>query len=398
MSLNVTPSANRIHIGIYGTTNAGKSSLINAIIGQDVSLVSSVKGTTTDPVSKPMELLPLGPVVFIDTAGLGDDGELGSLRIERTLKVLQRTEFAIYLNDITDFNKKEQDNMLKQFKKFNIPYMIVFNKIDAVDSETLNSFKESYKDALYVSTTDDKQVIDLKNTLIDKIKDDENEPTIIGDLVPYGGTVLMVVPIDSEAPKGRIILPQVQLIRDCLDNGIKSYVVRDTELEEAIRDLKRIDLVVTDSQAFKSVSAMVPDHIPLTSFSILFARYKGDINSFVNGVNIIKDLKDGANILISESCTHNHSHEDIGRYKIPKLLNQKESKTFNYDFRTGHDFPTNLSEYDLVIHCGSCMLNKKTMQTRIMICETEGVPITNYGVVLAYATSILDRTLKVKNL
>ncbi|MGB3367418.1 MAG: [FeFe] hydrogenase H-cluster maturation GTPase HydF, partial [Acidaminobacteraceae bacterium] len=320
------------------------------------------------------------------------------LRIERTLKVLQRTEFAIYLNDITDFDKKEQDNMLKQFKKFNIPYMIVFNKIDKLETEALNSFNELYKDALFVITTDEKNVIDLKNALIDKINDSENEPTIIGDLVPYGGTVLMVVPIDSEAPKGRIILPQVQLIRDCLDNGIKSYVVRDTELKEALTDLKRIDLVVTDSQAFKSVSAMVPGHIPLTSFSILFARYKGDIKSFVSGVNTIKDLKDGAKILISESCTHNHSHEDIGRYKIPKLLNQKENKTFDYDFKMGHDFPVNLSDYDLVIHCGSCMLNKKTMQTRIMICESAGVPITNYGVVLAYATSILDRTLKVKNL
>lgn len=398
MSLNVTPSANRLHIAIFGSTNAGKSSLINAIIGQDVSLVSSVKGTTTDPVSKPMELLPLGPVVFIDTAGLGDDGELGLLRIERTFKVLQRTDFAIYLNDISDFDINEQDNMLKQFKKFNIPYLIVFNKIDTVDLETLNSFKSLYKEAVFVSTNDGKQVIDLKNTLISKIKDEENEPTIIGDLVPYGGTVLMVVPIDSEAPKGRIILPQVQLIRDCLDNGIKSYVVRDTELEDALKDLKHIDLVVTDSQAFKSVSTMVPEHIPLTSFSILFARYKGDIKSFVDGVNTIKDLKDGANILISESCTHNHSHEDIGRYKIPKLLNQKENKTFNYDFRMGHDFPENLSDYDLVIHCGSCMLNKKTMQSRIMICDDAGVPITNYGVVIAYATSILDRTLKVKNL
>ncbi|OLS03826.1 [FeFe] hydrogenase H-cluster maturation GTPase HydF [Tissierella creatinophila] len=398
MSLNVTPSANRLHIGIYGATNAGKSSLINAIIGQDVSLVSDVKGTTTDPVTKPMELLPLGPVVFIDTAGLGDDGELGALRIERTLKVLQRTDFAIYLNDITNFDEKEQENMIHQFKKFNIPYMIVFNKIDKADKETLNSFKKLYKDAQFISTSDDKQVIELKNALIDKIKNEENEPTIIGDLVPYGGTVVMVVPIDSEAPKGRIILPQVQLIRDCLDNGIKSYLVRDTELKDALGDLKHIDLVVTDSQAFKSVSAMVPENIPLTSFSILFARYKGDIKSFVHGVNVIKDLKDGANILISESCTHNHSHEDIGRYKIPKLLNHKENKTFNYDFRMGHNFPENLSEYNLVIHCGSCMLNKKTMQSRIMICNDAGVPITNYGVVLAYATSILDRTLKVKNL
>ncbi len=398
MSLNSTPSANRTHISIFGPTNAGKSSLLNAIVGQDVSIVSDIRGTTTDPVSKPMEIMSLGPVVFIDTAGLKDDSELGKLRINSSLKILQRTDFAIYLNDAQSFDKSEQDKMILEFKKHNIPYLIVFNKIDMLGEDDIDILKNKYPTSIFISTKSDKHILTLKDTLIEKIKSAEDEPSIIGDLVPYGGSVIMVVPIDSEAPKGRLILPQVQLIRDCLDNGIKSYVVRDTELEEALRDLKNIDLVITDSQAFKSVSEIIPSNIALTSFSILFARHKGDIGSFVHGVKTIKDLKDGANILISESCSHNHSHEDIGRYKIPRLLDQKESKNFNYDFRMGHDFPSDLSKYDLVIHCGSCMLNKKTMLSRISICNMENVPITNYGVVLAYVNNILDRSLSVDNL
>lgn len=224
------------------------------------------------------------------------------------------------------------------------------------------------------------------------------EPPIVGDLLPYNGTVVLVVPVDSEASKGRIILPQVQVIRDCLDYGIKSYVVRDTELESALQDLKHVDLVITDSQAFKKVSEIVPSSIKLTSFSIVFARYKGDLAEFVEGIKAIEKLPEKANILISESCTHNHSHEDIGRYKIPHLLNKKMGKSFNYDFKMGHDFPLDLEKYDLIIHCGSCMLNQKTMLTRIQFCREKNVPITNYGVVLAYLTGILDRTLEIFNI
>ncbi|BEP29263.1 [FeFe] hydrogenase H-cluster maturation GTPase HydF [Helicovermis profundi] len=393
--MNKTPSSNRIHIAIFGNRNAGKSSLINAIIGQDVSLVSSVKGTTTDPVSKLIELIPLGPVVFIDTAGLDDEGELGNLRVERSKKILQRTDFAIYLNDITNFDKEKKNEFVSEFKEFNIPYISVFNKIDLIEKSKLNKIKNEFPNDYFISTNDSKNILNFKDILINHIKDGVKEPSIIGGLVKENGTVVMVVPVDSEAPKGRLILPQVQLIRDCLDNGIKSYVVRDTELESALKDLKSIDLVVTDSQAFKRVSEIVPKNINLTSFSILFARYKGDINTFVSGISSVKRLRDGAKILISESCTHNHSHEDIGRYKIPNLLTKHENKTFDFHFKMGHDFPLDLDSYDLIIHCGSCMLNSKTMKSRLMIAKKAGVPITNYGVILAYLSGILDRTLEV---
>lgn len=396
---NSTPTANQPHIAIFGNRNAGKSSLLNAIIGQEISLVSSVKGTTTDPVSKTMELLPFGPVIFIDTAGLDDEGELGELRVERALKVLQKTDLAIYVLDIADLDQEVLNEAWEEakqnFKRFNIPYMTVVNKIDSAAPEQLAEAQTRFGDALFVSSDAGTGVLELKAELIKRLEDSTQEPPIVGDLVPYNGTVVLVVPIDSEAPKGRIILPQVQVIRDCLDHGIKSYVVRDTELESALQDLKQVDLVITDSQAFKRVSEIVPPSIKLTSFSILFARYKGDIHEFVKGTEGIKDLPDGARILITESCTHNHSHEDIGRYKIPKLLDRQTGKSFNYDFKMGHDFPLHLKQYDLVIHCGSCMLNQKTMSTRIQICREQGVPITNYGVVLAYLTGILDRTVEI---
>lgn len=391
---NQTPTANQPHIALFGKRNAGKSSLINAIIGQDISLVSPVKGTTTDPVSKTMELIPLGPVVFIDTAGLDDEGELGDLRVEKTLKVLQKTDFALYVMDIKDLDMELFREAEKQFKKFNIPYQLVINQADSVSEQERSRVQELYPKALIVSAMEDTGILELKEVLIQRIQENITEPPIVGDLVPYNGTVILVVPVDSEAPKGRIILPQVQVIRDCLDHGIKCYVVRDSELESALQDLQHIDLVITDSQAFKVVSEIVPTSIPLTSFSILFARYKGDLQEFAQGVRMIGNLPDQARILITEGCTHNHSHEDIGRYKIPNLLQKKTGKTFQFDFKMGQDFPLNLKEYDLVIHCGSCMLNQKTMLTRINICRENNVPITNYGVVLAYLSGILDRSLE----
>lgn len=393
-----TPTANQPHVAIFGKRNAGKSALLNAIIGQDISLVSSVKGTTTDPVNKTMELIPLGPVLFIDTAGLDDEGILGNLRVQRTLKVLQKTDFALFVMDINDLDSGYYQDAVETFKKYNISYLTVINKIDEVSSRKLLEIKSVFQDALFVSSIRGTGILELKDELIRRIQENAMEPPIVGDLLPYNGTVVLVVPVDSEAPKGRIILPQVQVIRDCLDHGIKSYVVRDTELESALQDLKHIDLVITDSQAFKKVSEIVPSSIKLTSFSIVFARYKGDLAEFVEGIKAIEKLPEKANILISESCTHNHSHEDIGRYKIPHLLNKKMGKSFNYDFKMGHDFPLDLEKYDLIIHCGSCMLNQKTMLTRIQFCREKNVPITNYGVVLAYLTGILDRTLEIFNI
>jgi [FeFe] hydrogenase H-cluster maturation GTPase HydF len=393
--MNTTPNANRKHIALYGKTNSGKSSLLNAIVGQEVSIISDIKGTTTDPVTKAMELIPFGPVVFIDTAGLDDVSELGSLRVKKSLKVLQRTDFAVYVIDIKDKDLKSYAIAIKDFNKYNIPYITVVNKIDTSTEEEVEFAKDIFKDAVFVSALREENILLLKEEIIRRLNVEESDPTIIGDLVPYNGKIVMVVPIDSEAPKGRLILPQVQLIRDCLDHGIKSYVVRDTELEGALQDLKEIDLVVTDSQAFKFVSKLVPPNIKLTSFSILFARQKGDIEAFIQGVKKVEELTESSKILISESCTHNHSHEDIGRVKIPKLLNKHVGKELNYEFKMGHDFPENLEEYDLVIHCGSCMLNRKTMQTRVDMCLEKGVAITNYGVILAYLNGILERCMEI---
>lgn len=389
-----TPNAERTHIAIFGKTNSGKSSLLNAIIGQDISIVSSVKGTTTDPVSKAMELIPYGPVVFIDTAGLDDSTELGELRVKRSLKTLQKTDFAIYVIDGEDNEEEEYNEFIKKFEKYNIPYMIVINKIDKLSEDEIIKLRNTYKEAVLVSAKEEKNILFLKDELIKRLNEGAAEETIAGDIVPYNGKVIMVVPVDSEAPKGRIILPQVQLIRDCLDHGIKSYVVRDTELESALQDINNPDLVVTDSQAFKEVSKIVPGNIKLTSFSILFARYKGDLKAFVEGARKVEELNENSKILISESCTHNHSHEDIGRIKIPKLLNKYLGKELNYEFKMGQDFPENIEKYDLIIHCGSCMLNKKTMLTRIDMCSEKKVSITNYGVILAYLNGILDRTIE----
>lgn len=393
--MQTTPNANRKHIAIFGNTNSGKSSLLNAIIGQEISIVSAIKGTTTDPVTKAMELLPFGPVVFIDTAGLNDETELGEFRIKRTRKVLQSADFSIYIIDAVDVQEEAYQKATKDFKKYRIPFITVINKVDLVENDKLADLKKRFSDAIFVSVQNNENILYLKELLMKRLQEDEIEETIVGDVLKYNSTVIMVVPVDSEAPKGRIILPQVQFLRDCLDHGIKCYVVRDTELKSALEELKNVDLVVTDSQAFKFVSTVVPDNIKLTSFSILFARYKGDLKAFVQGVRQVENLKDDSCILISESCTHNHSHEDIGRIKIPKLLRAYTQKKLMFEYKMGQDFPEDLSDYDLVIHCGSCMLNKKIMQTRIDICQDAGVPITNYGIILAYLNGILERSIKV---
>ncbi|MEA3424275.1 MAG: [FeFe] hydrogenase H-cluster maturation GTPase HydF [Bacillota bacterium] len=396
--MNTTPNSNRINISIYGKRNVGKSSLLNAVLGQDISVVSSVKGTTTDPVKKAMELIPLGPVLFIDTAGHDDRGELGDKRVDKSMKILHQTDFAVYVMEADDLDEIAYKEMKRNFKRFNISHMPVINKIDTVPKHRLTEIKNLFPDATFVSSFNENTVLKFKDELINRIdKFDQQEATMIGDIVPYSGKVIMVVPIDSEAPKGRIILPQVQLIRDCLDNGIKSYVTRDVELKDALADLKDVDLVVTDSQAFKEVSEIVPQDIKLSSFSILLSRTKGDLNEFIKGVHALDKLKEGARILISESCTHNSTCEDIGRFKIPRAIKNYTNKTFNYDVRSGNGFPSDVSSYDLVVHCASCMLNRKSMQTRIQLCRENNVPITNYGILLAYLNEILQRSIEIFN-
>lgn len=396
--MNSTPNANRKHIAIYGKTNAGKSSLINKLLGHEVSLVSEKEGTTTDPVQKAMELIPVGSVLFIDTAGFKDESSLGEIRTKRTLDILKRTDIAIYLFDALDIDLEEFNKIKRNFKKYNIPYIAVINQIDKLKNEELNLLKEKNKDYLFISSLTGEGIEDLKGKLINILKEEEEELPIVGDLLPYNSKVIMVVPIDSEAPKGRIILPQVQCIRDCLDHGIKSYVVRDTELEAALKDIKDVDLVITDSQAFKEVDKIVPSHINLTSFSMLFARQKGDFEEFIKGAFKINSLNKNSKILIAESCTHNVSHEDIGRVKIPKLINKFVGEELSYEYSVFHDFPEDIDKYDLIIHCGACMINRKTVINRVNECKEKNVPITNYGIVLAYLNGILERSLSLLNM
>lgn len=390
-----TPNSNRPHIAFYGKTNAGKSSLMNKVLGQDFALVSNKPGTTTDQIQKAMELLPYGPVLFIDTAGLFDTTEIGELRVNRTLDILKRTDLGIY---VTDGTKEELDKYVewkKNFKKYNINHILVINKTDELNQDYLLKLKNKYKEAFFTSVKREEGIEELKAGILKELKEQGEELPIVGDLIKYDGNVVMVVPVDSEAPKGRIILPQVQCIRDCLDNGIKTYVLRDTELQEGLKNLKEIDLVITDSQAFKAVDKIVPKEIKLTSFSILFARHKGDLKAFVEGVKKVEELKPGSKVLISECCTHNLSHEDIGRVKIPKLLNNYVGGQLTYEFMVGLDFPKDIEKYDLVIHCGGCMVNRKTVINRINYCLDKKVPITNYGVILAYLTGILTRAIEI---
>lgn len=390
--MNTTPNANRKHIAIYGKTNSGKSSLINKLVGQEVALVSEKEGTTTDPVLKAMELIPIGPVLFIDTAGLSDQTELGSLRVNKTYDILKRTDIAIYLMDLEDLDIETLNKIKIEFKKYNIPYILVFNKKDKVENSKIEEIKQSYKNSIFISAINDDGIEELKQRIISIIEKEEEELPLVGDLLDYGSTVVLVVPVDSEAPKGRLILPQVQCIRDCLDHGIKCHVVRDTELEEALNELKSVDLVVTDSQAFKRVDKIVPKDIKLTGFSMLFARQKGDIAEFLIGAEAIRGLKPGDKVLISESCTHNVSHEDIGRIKIPNMLNKYVGGKLDFEFRVGHQFPDDIEKYSLIIHCGACMINRKTVINRINQAKNKNVPITNYGVVLSFLTETLDRS------
>lgn len=393
--MNITPNANRKHIGIYGNTNSGKSSLMNAILGQDISLVSSVEGTTTDPVQKAMELIPFGPILLIDTAGLEDKSELGEVRIKKSYDYLKRLDFSIYVIDGKNIDIETYKIWKKQANKYNIGHIVVINKIDTLNKDEINNIKNLFENPIFISVKENEGIDKLKEELIKSLEQEEEDKPIVGDLLPYGSKVVLVVPIDSEAPKGRIILPQVQVIRDCLDHGIKTYVVRDTELSQALTDLKDIDLVITDSQAFKEVESIIPSDMKLTSFSILFARQKGEIRDFLEGTKKLDSLKPGDKILICESCTHNVSHEDIGRVKIPNMLKKIAGGDLIIDYKVGYDFKENVEDYDLIIHCGACMVNRKSILNKIEICKEKNVPITNYGMVIAYFTGILNRAVNI---
>lgn len=393
--MNTTPNANRKHIGIYGNTNSGKSSLMNKILGQDISLVSNVEGTTTDPVQKAMELIPFGPVLLIDTAGLEDKSQLGEIRVKKSFEYLKRLDFAIYVVDGKNLDVDTYKKWKREANKYNIKHMVVVNKLDRLSDDERSNINNILDKPLFISAKNNENIDKLKDELIKSLEQDEEDKPIVGDLLPYGSNVVLVVPIDSEAPKGRIILPQVQVIRDCLDHGIKTYVVRDTELEDALKEIKNIDLVITDSQAFKEVDKIVPKEINLTSFSILFARQKGELSDFLEGSNKLKNLKPGNKILICESCTHNVSHEDIGRVKIPRMLTKIAGGELNLEYKVGYDFDEDVEKYDMVIHCGACMVNRKSVLNKISACKEKNVPITNYGMVIAYFTKILDRSVEI---
>ena len=393
--MNTTPNANRKHIGIYGNTNSGKSSLMNKILGQDISLVSNVEGTTTDPVQKAMELIPFGPVLLIDTAGLEDKSQLGEIRVKKSFEYLKRLDFAIYVVDGKNLDVDTYKKWKREANKYNIKHMVVVNKLDRLSDDERSNINNILDKPLFISAKNNENIDKLKDELIKSLEQDEEDKPIVGDLLPYGSNVVLVVPIDSEAPKGRIILPQVQVIRDCLDHGIKTYVVRDTELEDALKEIKNIDLVITDSQAFKEVDKIVPKEINLTSFSILFERQKGELNDFLERANKLKNVKPGNKILICESCTHNVSHEDIGRVKIPRMLTKIAGGELNLEYKVGYDFNEDVEKYDMVIHCGACMVNRKSVINKINLCKEKNVPITNYGLVIAYFTGILDRSVEI---
>lgn len=396
MSLNSTPVSERLHIGIFGKRNAGKSSLINALTGQNLAIVSDVKGTTTDPVLKSMELLPLGPVFIIDTPGLDDEGELGNLRIQKAYQMLNKTDIAILVVDASVGMTNEDERIINKIKDKGIPYVVVMNKADLLNDSSLSTnSSSSSKDVFYVSAVENKGIYELKEIITSLIPQDNHCKAIVGDLITPMDFVILVVPIDKAAPKGRLILPQQQTIRDILDHGAISIVVKDTDLKETLNKLgQKPALVITDSQVFKKVSKNVPEDVPLTSFSILFARYKGNLKAVVHGARSLDTLEDGDTILISEGCTHHRQCGDIGTEKLPKMLTKHSGKKLNFEFTSGTEFPLNVDKYKMVIHCGGCMLNEREMKYRLKCAEDASIPITNYGTAIAHMTGILERCVK----
>lgn len=395
-NMNQTPSANRTHIGIFGKRNAGKSSLINAITGQNYAIVSDVLGTTTDPVLKSMELLPLGPVVIIDTPGLDDEGELGALRIQKAYQILNKTDIAVLVIDASFGVTKEDSEILKRIHEKEIPCVIVVNKSDICPNCNLEDLPLPDSDsAILVSSKTGEHIHELKELLAQQASQDTIQKSIVADLLNPLDFVVLVVPIDSAAPKGRLILPQQQTIRDILEAKASAIVVQETELAETLNSLgKKPKMVITDSQVFKKVSAVTPDDILLTSFSILFARYKGNLKTLVDGASALDSLKNGDCILISEGCTHHRQCDDIGTVKLPNWIRNYTKKEIEFEFTSGTEFPLDLSSYKMIVHCGGCMLNEREMKYRLKCAEDAKIPITNYGTCIAYINGILNRSLE----
>ena len=388
--MNSTPSSERIHIGIFGKRNAGKSSVMNALTGQSLAVVSDVKGTTTDPVSKAMELLPLGPVVMIDTPGIDDEGELGELRVQKSYQVLNRTDIALLVVDGTQGMSTEDERLLDRIREKEIPWIVVFNKSDLASRALPKG-----KNYLAVSSTTGENIEELKTLVACQIPDRSQGRRIVADLLEPSDFVVLVVPIDKAAPKGRLILPQQQTIRDTLEAGAVSIVVKENELKTTLETLgKKPRLVITDSQVFQRVAEETPEDIALTSFSILFARYKGELKPFVDGVKALESIQDEDKILISEGCTHRRQCNDIGTVKLPMWIRRHTGKEPEFSFTSGMEFPADLSSYKLIVHCGGCMLNEREMRYRLGCACDAGVPITNYGILIAYMNGLLERSLE----
>lgn len=389
MGLNDTVSAERVHIGFFGLRNAGKSSVVNAVTGQDLALVSDVKGTTTDPVKKAMELLPLGPVVIVDTPGIDDEGEVGKMRVERAKQVLRYTDIAVLVVDAVKGLTAADEALISMFREKKIRYVVAFNKSDLLDSVPQSGYNK-----IYISAKKNKNINELKEMLAHLVKSDAAEKPLVSDLIGQGEIAVLVVPIDSAAPKGRLILPQQQTIREILECGAAAVVTREHELAETLASLsKKPRLVITDSQAFEKVSQITPEDIMLTSFSILFARYKGNLTVAVHGAAQLDRLNDGDTVLISEGCTHHRQCEDIGTVKMPAWVKKYTGKDIRFAFTSGTEFPEDLSKYALVIHCGGCMLNEREMQFRLKHAAQQNVPMTNYGIAIAQMHGILRRSL-----
>lgn len=389
--MNQTPMGERVHIAFFGRRNAGKSSLMNAFIGQELSVVSPSKGTTTDAVYKAMELLPLGPVLLIDTPGLDDAGELGEKRIVKAKEVMRKTDIAIIVADAQIPLGDTEKELLAEFEKRKIPYLQAFNKADL-----LQEIPKEEENVLYVSAKTGLHIHALKERVAALLPKEETEKTLVGDLLKEKDTAVLVVPVDAGAPKGRLILPQQQVLRSILDTGAVGLICRDTELRAALQKLASPPkLVITDSQAFDKVNEIVPKSVPLTSFSILMARYKGNLTLLIQGVKAVENLKDGDKVLICEGCTHHRQCEDIGTVKLPKLIRRYTKAEPLFSFTSGAEFPTDVSSYKLAVHCGGCILNRKEMAYRLESCKAQGVLVTNYGVLLAYLNGILERTIEI---